>query len=73
MMKSRFAGIPNILAGKEIFNELIQNQATKDAIAKDLENNLNNFDLKIKEMQEVKRNIVKTDFSAFSDKTHLIS
>ena len=32
MMKSRFAGIPNILAGKEIFNELIQNQATKDAL-----------------------------------------
>ena len=63
MMKSRFAGIPNILAGKENFNELIQNQATKDAIAKDLENNLNNLDLKIKEMQEVKRNIMKTDFS----------
>ena len=70
MMKSRFAGIPNILAGKEIFNELIQNQATKDAIAKDLENNLDNFDLKIKEMQEVKRNIVKTDFSAFSDRIY---
>ena len=70
MMKSKFAGIPNILAGREIFKELIQNQATKDAIAKDLENNLNNLDLKIKEMQEVKRNIVKTDFSAFSDRIY---
>ena len=70
LMKSVFAGIPNILAEKEIFTELIQNQATKDAIAEDLENNLNNIDMKKKIINEVKRKIVKTDFSAFSNEIY---
>ena len=68
MMKAKYAGIPNIIAGKEIFTELIQHQATKAAIAEDLENNLTNLEMKIKVMQEVKRKIVRTDFSEFSEK-----
>ena len=70
MMKTKYAGIPNILAEREIFNELIQSKATKDSIANDLENNLSNLDLKIKEMQEVKRKIIETDFSAFSNEIY---
>ena len=70
LMKSKFAGIPNIIAGEEIFTELIQNKATKVAIAKDLENNLTNLDKKIEAMQEVKRKIVKTDFSEFSNRIY---
>ena len=70
MMKAKYAGIPNIIAGKEIFTELIQHQATKAAIAEDLENNLTNLEMKIKVMQEVKRKIVRTDFSEFSDRIY---
>ena len=70
MMKSEFAGIPNILAEREIFTELIQNQATKDSIANDLQNNLINLDAKISEMKEVKRKIIRTDFSAFSERLY---
>ena len=70
MMKAKYAGIPNIIAGKEIFTELIQHQATKAAIAEDLENNLTNLEMKIEVMQEVKRKIVRTDFSEFSDRIY---
>ena len=67
-VNSDFIAIPNILANTKIFEELVQDSFTPEAVSKELQKLLDNFDHKVKELKELKGQLSKPDFQPFANK-----
>ena len=70
MMTTKYVGLPNIIAGKEIFTELIQHDANVDNIVEDMMANLSNNDEKTHHLKKINTSLEATDFSSFAVKLY---
>ncbi|MEC7513408.1 MAG: hypothetical protein VYB12_02340, partial [Pseudomonadota bacterium] len=70
MMTTKYVGLPNIIAGKEIFTELIQHEANVDSIVEDMKANLSNNDEKTHHLKQINTSLEATDFSSFAVKLY---
>ena len=70
MMTTKYVGLPNIIAGKEIFTELIQHDANVDSIVEDMKANLSNNDEKTHHLKHINTSLEARDFSSYAVKLY---
>jgi lipid A disaccharide synthetase len=69
-MLSEFASLPNIIAGEEVFLELIQSDASSENIAHDLSSNLADYEFRQAMIETVKNKLMKTNLSDFVERLY---
>ncbi len=70
LMLSEFASLPNIIAGEEVFLELIQSDASSENIAHDLSSNLADYEFRQAMIETVKNKLMKTNLSDFVERLY---
>lgn len=70
LMTTKYVGLPNIIADKEVFTELIQSDANVDNIVEDMKVNLSNIDEKTQHLKQINASLEKADFSRFAAKLY---
>ena len=66
-MNAKFVALPNLISGKQVMKELLQNEMTVENIVEDMKNNFENKEKISTELKNASNLLTKPNFSRFLD------
>ena len=67
LVNAKFVALPNLIAGKQVMKELLQNKMTVENIVEDMKNNFKNKDKISTELKKASNLLTEPNFSGFLD------
>ena len=67
LVNAKFVALPNLIAGKQVMKELLQNKMTVENIVEDMKNNFKNKEKISIELKEASNVLTEPNFSGFLD------
>ena len=67
LVNAKFVALPNLIAGKQVMKELLQNKMTVENIVEDMKNNLKNKEKISIELKKASNVLTDPNFSGFLD------